>query len=52
MNTLLIVGLCFFSVGLILFFISAIMQKYYERKLYQLKKQFEYVQVKPKIKGK
>jgi len=52
MNTILIIGICFFVGGFILLMISMLMSSYYERKLYQLKKQFEYIKVKPKIKGK
>jgi len=52
MNTILIIGICFFLVGFILLILSMMMSSYYERKLYQLKKQFEYIKVKPKIKGK
>jgi len=38
MNTLLIIGICFLTIGFLLVIVSEIMISHYDRKLYQLKK--------------
>jgi len=38
MNTLLIIGICFMTIGFLLVIVSEIMISHYDRKLYQLEK--------------
>mgnify|MGYP003678667475 CR=1 FL=1 len=51
MNTILYIGLTFIIVGFLLFILSEIMTRYYDRKLWKLRNKFEYIKVKPKIKN-
>jgi len=37
MNTLLIIGICFITIGFLLVVVSEIMISHYDRKLYQLR---------------
>ena len=38
MNTLLVIGICFLTIGFLLVIVSEMMISHYDRKLYQLEK--------------
>jgi hypothetical protein len=42
MNTILYIGLGLFSLGIILFFVSMAMERYYDRKLWELEERNKY----------